>query len=461
MTMKKIGFIAFALFSTIGVYAQNDANDPRYGDTPEDRSMCLRNISIYTEHVKTNNFKDAYELGWKEVFEKAPLASVNTYTNGVKILRALYNDAKKEKDTEKMAQYSEELMKVYEQRLKYLDQLNAQSKSKVTEGEIKGQYAHDFLVYNPKPMVSKAYSMLREAVDLSKGDTQYYVLDDLMNMSSQRYLSKKENQDYRDALLQDYIDCSGYIDEFIAAQTNEQIKNQALKAKENIDGHFVKSGAADCDALQGIYGPKIEENKDNLEYLNKVVTLMSMFDCKSSDAYLSATEYAYHISPSVKTAKILGYLYLKQRDDLSKAMEYYDHAIEIDDDKSSIANTYYTEATIYFSMESYDKSRSCLQKAIANNPNYGDAYILMAQLYNVKRKWNNDPVLDRCAYYAVLDKLEQAKRVDPSVSDKANTLIRQFSEQTASLAEDLFMYGYKKGDKIEIKGWINETTTIR
>ena len=455
--MKKIVFSVLALFATISVYAQADPNDPRYGETPEDRSEYLRNYSIYTEDLKTNNYAEAY-VTWKKVFEKAPLASLNNYTNGVKILRALY---KEEKDATLKAQYSEELMKVYEQRLQYLDQLNAQSKSKVSEGDVKGQYAHDFLVYNPKPTIAKAYPMLREAVDLTQGTTQYYVLDDLMNISSQRYLSKKDNQEYRDALLQDYIDCSTYIDMYIEAQTNEQVKTQALKAKENIDGHFVKSGAADCDALQGIYGPKIEENKENLEYLNKVVTLMSMFDCKSSDAYLAATEYSFKLAPSVKTAKILGSLYLKQRDDLDKVMEYYELAVELDDDKNSIADTYYTEATIFLSMENYDKSRACLQKCLANNPNKGDAYILMAQLYNIKRKWNNDSTLDRCAYYAILDKLEQAKRVDPSVADKANSLIKQFSEQITSLAEDLFMYGYKKGDKIEIKGWINETTTIR
>jgi hypothetical protein len=68
--------------------------------------------------------------------------------------------------------------------------------------------------------------------------------------------------------------------------------------------------------------------------------------------------------------------------------------------------------------------------------------------------------MNRCAYFAVVDKLEQAKRVDPSVADKANELIASYREHFPS-TEDLFMYGLKKGDKVEIKGWINETTTIR
>ena len=112
------------------------------------------------------------------------------------------------------------------------------------------------------------------------------------------------------------------------------------------------------------------------------------------------------------------------------------------------------------SKEKYDNARSAVQKCISNNSNKGEAYILLAQLYAVKHDWSNEPALNRCAYFAVLDKLEQAKRVDSSVAERANDLISQYKKQCPQ-AEDLFMFGYKPGDKIEIKGWINETTTIR
>ena len=84
----------------------------------------------------------------------------------------------------------------------------------------------------------------------------------------------------------------------------------------------------------------------------------------------------------------------------------------------------------------------------------------MAQLYYVKRDWSSEPALNRCAYFAVIDKLEQAKKVDSSVAAKANELISTYKKQCPD-ANDLFMLGYKVGDQIEIKGWINETTTIR
>lgn len=459
--MKRLAIITLALATVSSAFAQKGVEDGSRFGKGQDSIDALRKITVYQDFVKLENYKDAYESGWKDVFRDAPFASVNTYTNGVKILRWMY---KNEQDAEKKAQYSKELMEVYEQRLKYLDKLNQLqqelNRKPTPEHEIMTAYAHDFIAYNPKPSLNAAYDLLRKSVTMAKGNAPYYVLDDLMKISSQRYSSKKDNEEYREALMQDYLDCSTYIDEFIASQTNEKILEQSAKAKENIDGYFIKSGAADCETLQSIYGPKIEEHKTDLEYLNKVVRLMSLFECQSSNAYFSAAEYAHGISPSVQTAKSLGALYLKQRQDAQKAISYYEQAAELEEDKLAKADIYLTISQIWLSEKNYDKCRAYANKSISNNPNKGEAYIMLASLYAIKCDWNDDPTMNRCAYFAVLDKLEQAKRVDPSVAEKANSMIKDYKPHCPK-PEDLFMFSLKVGDKLEIKGWINETTTIR
>ncbi len=455
--MKRIAIITLVAAIAPNAFAQKGIEDgSRYGHG-QDSIDVLRNVTVYTDFVKLENYKDAYEGGWKNVFHDAPLAYTSTYTNGVKILRWMYKNAQ---DAEKKAQFSKELMEVYEQRLKYLDKLNSFQKTPTPEHEVMTAYAHDFIAYNPKPSLAAAYDLLRKSVSMAKGKAPYYVLDDLMKISLQRYNSDKTNEEYREALMQDYLDCSTYIDEFMASQTNEKILEQSAKTKENIDGYFIKSGAADCEMLQNIYGPKIEEHKTDLDYLNKVVRLMAIFECKSSDAYFAAAEYAHQLEPSVQTAKSLGFLYLQQRDDAQKSLSYYEQAIELEEDKSGKADIYLIMAQIWLSEKNYDKSRSCINKCIANNPNKGDAYIILAQLYAIKCDWNNDPTMNNCAYFAVVDKLEQAKRVDPSISDKANELLQKY-RKLCPTPEDLFMFSLKAGDKLEIKGWINETVTIR
>lgn len=39
--------------------------------------------------------------------------------------------------------------------------------------------------------------------------------------------------------------------------------------KDNLVALFVNSGTADCESLQGIYGPKVEANQTDLAYLKK------------------------------------------------------------------------------------------------------------------------------------------------------------------------------------------------
>ena len=63
-------------------------------------------------------------------------------------------------------------------------------------------------------------------------------------------------------------------------------------------------------------------------------------------------------------------------------------------------------------------------------------------------------------YFAVIDKLQKAKSVDPSIAEEADKLIRTYSAYTPK-DEDLFFIGIKKGDAVTIGGWIGETTTVR
>lgn len=46
-------------------------------------------------------------------------------------------------------------------------------------------------------------------------------------------------------------------------------KENFMGIKDNLVALFVNSGTADCESLQGIYGPKVEANQTDLAYLKK------------------------------------------------------------------------------------------------------------------------------------------------------------------------------------------------
>ena len=442
----------FALsLSATAVFAQKGVEDGSRFGHGQDSLNCLKNISVYTEYVKTNNFKDAYP-SWKAVFDEAPWAQIATYTNGAKILRALIAA---EKDGAKQKEYFNLLMKVHDQRIQYLDQLNTLSKTKATKGDIMGTKAHDYFSMGGQDN-NEAYAMFAEAIAAEKSNLPYYVLMEFVETSARKV---KADEAHKEQFVQDYIAASGYANEAFNAAKKESAKKNYQIAKENIDAHFINSGVATCDNLQAIYAPKVEENKTNLDYLKSVMKVMKMLGCTEAEAYFAASELAHAIEPTAETAIGCGYMYYK-KGDFDKCISYFDNAIELQQDPIQKADYYYSAAAVLFANKQLSKAKQYARQSIELNGENGKPYILIAQMYASSPKWSDEAALNKCVFFAVIDKLQKAKSVDPSCAEEADKLIRTYAGYTPK-DEDLFFIGLKKGDAVTIGGWIGETTTIR
>ena len=449
--MKMVTALVALSLSATAVFAQKGVEDgSRYGHG-QDSINCLQNISIYTEYVKTNNFQDAF-TPWKAVFDEAPWAQVGTYTNGAKILRALIAT---EKDGAKQKEYFELLMKVHDQRIQYLDQLNTLVKSKATKGDIMGAKAHDYFTMGGQDN-NQAYAMFAEAVAAEKQNLPYYVLMEFIESSAKKV---KAEEAHKEQFVQDYIAASGYANEAFKAATKENAKKNYQTAKENIDAHFINSGVATCDNLQAIYAPKVEENKTNLDYLKSVMKVMKMLGCTEAEAYFAASELAHAIEPTAETAIGCGYMYYK-KGDFDKCLSYFDNAIELQEDPIQKADYYYSAAAVLFANKQLSKAKQYALNSIKFNGENGKPYILIAQMYASSPNWSDEASLNKCVFFAVIDKLQKAKSVDPSCAEECDKLIRTYAGYTPK-DEDLFFIGLKKGSAVTIGGWIGETTTIR
>ena len=442
--------LALSLSAT-AVFAQKGVEDGSRFGHGQDSLNCLQNISIYTEYVKTNNFKDAYP-SWKAVFDEAPWAQIATYTNGAKILRALIAA---EKDGAKQKEYFNLLMKVHDQRIQYLEQLNTLSRTKATKGDIMGTKAHDYFTMGGSDN-NEVYAMFAEAVAAEKHNLPYYVLMEFVDASARKV---KADEAHKEQFVQDYIAASGYANEALNAATKESAKKNYKTAKENIDAHFINSGVATCDNLQAIYAPKVEASKTDLEYLKQVVKVMKMLGCTESEAYFAASEYAHAIEPTAETAIGCGYMYYK-KGDFDKCISYFDNAIELEQDPIKKADYNYSAAAVLFANKQLSKAKQDARKAIELNGEWGKPYMLIAQMYASSPNWSDEGALNKCTFFAVIDKLQKAKSVDPSCAEEADKLIRTYAGYTPK-DEDLFFIGLKKGNAVTIGGWIGETTTIR
>ena len=475
--MKKQFLLIVSLLAAVCTFAQNGVtNAYRFGQG-EDSIKCLNEISLYSVNLQNKNYEAAYPH-WKEVFTNYPVARVDTYTKGEQLLKALIAATT---DEAKKAEYVNELLGIYDQQMKYTDKLQEITKTPLSAGAVLGKRALAYISYVPKASLDSAYNMLAQSVNMEKGMSEYIITQQFMKMSAQKYKASKGT--HGEQIIQDYLDASTYVVE-VLDKYNERIEfytnryketsdpkdsvradgygkmiDAARIARSNIDAYFINSGAASCQDLDTIYAPKIEANKENIDYLNKVINVMGMLKCTEQDAYLQASEYALAINPTAKSAMGVGFRYFK-KGEADKAMELFDQAIELETSVTNKAEMCYKAAVANYSLKKYAKAREYAQKAISLNSKYGAPYILIAQCYAASPNWHEKPTMNKCTYFVVLDKLNRAKAVDPSVAKEAQKFINSYSTHTPS-AEDLFVLGYSKGQAITVGGWINEKTTIR
>lgn len=454
MKSKFILFAASILIAT-GVNAQKGIeNGTPYG-SGEDSIRCLTNISLFIPYAKSKNFKDAYPF-WKSVYDECPASNKNIYIYGVNIINWQISQ---ETDATKKEALINDLMKLYDDRIKYFGNDKQYGKDWIVSR--KAQSYNQLMGEKTDPSV--IYQWTSEVLGEFKEKTEPLAIS--LYMFASFKLFQGDTEKYKEQYVNDFLKCSGYLDTELAsaqaANKEKEIENITAR-KTEIEQNFAASGAADCETLQSIYASKIEENKANLEFLKETMTLLRRVGCKDGDAYIAAAEYAYKIEPTAESAMGLGSKAFKDKD-YTTAEKYYNEAINMTEDSDIKADLYYALGAMASQQGQYAKSKQYSLKCIAEKSSYGRAYLIIATAYaaGAKNIFPDDPVLTKCVYYAVVDKLERARQADPSIADEANRLIATYSKYYPT-KEEVFMHpSINAGENFSIGGWIGETVRIR
>lgn len=442
------------LLGLSGTYAQKGVDTGTPFGSGEDSIRCITNISLFTPYAKNGNYKDAYEF-WKIAYEECPAATKDLYLYGVRIVNWQIAN---EKDPAKKEELINNLLSVYDKRVKYFG-----GDRKYGKDWIVGRKAQDYVTLKGENADARLlYGWLKEVVDEYGEKTDalsvsYYML------SSNMILSNDEN--HKEVYIQDYLKASAILDAQIEeAKTTNSEKELAMlqPMKAGLDQGFSTSGAADCETLQRLYGERIEQNKDDLPFLKETIALLRRMRCNEIEAYFAAAEYAHRLEPTSESAMGLASQAVKKKD-YDTAISFFEEAAGMETDNIVKAEDYYMIAVLLFEQNNYSRARQYCQRAIDTNPNYGKPYVLIGQMYakTAGTVYADDPVLRKAVYYAVVDKFERARQVDSSVAEEVVPLINTYRAHFPS-AEDIFMHpDLEKGKTITIGGWIGERTVIR
>jgi len=453
----KIKVLLLAIGCTIGAfgaYAQKGVDTGTPFGSGEDSVRCITNISLFVPYAKAGNYKDAYDF-WKIVYEECPAATKDIYLYGTRIVGWQIGN---ESDPTKKAALIDNLMGVYDQRVKYFG-----NDTRYGKDWIVGRKAQDYIQFMGDNVDhKKLYGWLKEVVDEYGNNTDALSVS-LFMFSAHSILMNDPN--FKEQYIEDYLKSSAILDTQLTAAksaNNEKEIANLTTFKSAIDNGFANSGAADCETLQNMYAAKVEENKTNMEYLKETLNLLRRVRCNDIDVYFAASRYVHVNDPTPESAIGLGKQAVRDKN-YDTAITYFEEAANLDSDPNSKADDYYMIALLMFEQNNYSRARQYALKALDSNPNYGQAYILIGNMYagTAKSVYPNDAIMARIVYNAAIDKFERARQVDPSVADDANRLISTYRAHLPS-TEEIFMHpDLEKGKSITIGGWIGERTTIR
>lgn len=419
--MKKF-FTILAVLVAGSVYSQecSKQEEANYG---ADENECKKNVSLYSEPLKQKNYKDAAIFWWRA--QKAcPQYKPNLYMNGT----AIYTKRIKNSEGDAKKALVDTLFMVYDEWVKNFGDCY----------EIKMEWASDRSSFMSDDFEG-AYNKFKDAFP-------QYPENELKASWVQKYFASaysmvRAGKAECDMLLDTYDYLSGICDR----QSKAGDKNFE-KAQGTLDKYVAP--CASCDKLEELFKPKFEADPENVDLMKKVVNMMSARKCTDSEFYFAVVVKLDEKEPSYDSKKGIGIKYYNDKD-YSKAIPYFEKALEMTEDADEKAKLYelmanaalakgsYKQAVDYArNLESCDynafKAKACALSA----PNCGNN--------NVERSY---------AYCLALDYAEKS-------CGKISSSTVSGWKQRLSTSQDIFFVGGKVGEEVTVSCW-GEKTMLR
>ena len=430
-------------------------------EEPTITEECVINVSLFHESVKNKMYADAYGPWW-EVYTTCPNANKSIYTDGAKIVEALYQATADPAEKERLAKLAVELC---DKRIRFFG-----NDPKYPTTYILGEKGMAYVDFYGDAKLAEARECLQQSIAGMGAKSKVMVLVKLVDVSYALY--KQDPNNKAEQFIADYELASNALAEQAGDASNKNAEI-AGKQKDYVDNIFAISGAADCSKLDEIYAAAVQANLTNLDMLQKIAKLYKRVRCTESDVYFAACESAHKLQPTQESAAGCASMAAK-KGDYEQAVAYYDEAIKlamIEDALEDVADYQYNAAFYcYNNLKKYQDARKYALASIATlnsigmNKGQGRCYIIIGMCYAATQLYPQDAkgrILNKTVYWVAVDKFVKAKQVDPSVEAQANEFINSYSKYYPSKEERFDLPNEFSGSTYYVGGWIGESTNIR
>ncbi len=441
--MKK--FLQVSLLSAVisllavSAMAQAYLNDPKYGADEEARKNCVMNISLYGEHYDQRNY-DMAKPYWQKVLKLCPAASKNTYIRGARMMKSWYDAAT---TPSRKTEIVDSLMMLYDLRIEHFGD----------KGSLLGQKGTDLISLDPN-RYEESFGYLKQSVEIEGDQSSSAVLYTYMALAKTMYDNGKLDAE---KVIETYALIADYLDVQLASDPED---GRLQQVKENVDAIFSNANVADCESLQNIFEPRIDNNPNDLDLVKKVYNLLSSNSCEQTDFYVKTAKALFALEPNSARAYELARVKINSKD-FEQSIQYYKKAVELEADSSQKSKFLVEYANVTFNdMGKPQEARSLARKAIDIDPNNGHAYILIGNIYADASSSFSDDFQKKTVYWAAVDQFIKAKKVDPTVADDCERLIKVYTQYFPA-QNDIFFQDLAPNQQYTVGSWVNESTTVR
>jgi tetratricopeptide (TPR) repeat protein len=425
---------------------------------------------FYRDLFHSKQYKKAFPI-WKELFQSVQSpkeAPSRHFKDGIK---CYYAFAKEEKNATKKAAYIDLLIDLYQQQENCLGEKGA---DKVWLG---------YHLYALRADPNLAIEAFEAALRLDGNQTAKTVILPLAQLSVYLYQKKhpKFTTEYLTNLyhqlkeLAEHNNTPAYLEKWKKAE-QEFLRTQ--KYLTSIWG---------CDFYEDYWKPLYLKDSNNTDQNKEILTVLARTCAKDRPFYWRVARHQEYLQvmvchlPRIPSSiheqgqyqEMRARYFLKNGDTLQyetyrgKAFELYEEAIHKKDSTLTTKETAelaYRIAYEAFREDNFPKARKWCRTASAYQPNWGEPYILVGNLYASsysKCASNNPHNLDgKIVIWVALDEWHKAKRVDPSVEEKVNKSIHIYQKHLP-VYDHIFQKSLDIGASYTVGCWIQQKTKIQ
>lgn len=419
----------------------------------QDRDF-MNELSLYNEFYKQSNFESALPH-WRIVYNKYPKSTLNLYIHGSNMYENMIENAS---TPEEKSKHIDDLMKLYDKRIKYFGE----------KGYVLGRKATAWLKYklesdreqdngDLKETLKKGYDWLNESVAETGEKAELPVL--VLLMQTSRSLFKLGDLP-KETVVKNYDLSNSILNSMLEKDPDAETIKNINDVQAYIEDIFGTSGAADCEALVNIFTPQYESKKDDVDFIKAMLRRLGNANCDETPLFAEATEKLYELEPSAEAAFNMARRFVK-RDDVDRAKNYYRQAMEQETDNDLLAKYYYEYALFIYAKENaLQEARNYAKRALDIKSDYCEALMLIGDIYvAASRSFGSDNFEKASVFWVAVDYFERARsKPDCAVdaSKKASDYRRYFPNK-----EEAFFRSLQEGQSYKVGGWINENTRVR